>query len=185
MPAHERKRVSARAGRRTSHSPPAGFATPSARTSSPRSARAPCFASGAGTRTRRRKPVPRPAFISQGVSWPNPAGPWFSPQARTHGTADGAGRSKLPGANSRSRSCKHQSGHDRVETRAAALGVKQPRSALPTTTSRIPACVIRTRIPLVTPRVLVGPECRCARPHVSRALAIDPDSPRSRRRRCL
>lgn len=48
-------------------------------------------------------------------------------------------------------------GHDAI---VARIGVKQLRSALPTTTSRIPVCVIRTRIPLVTPRVLVGLECR-------------------------
>ena len=49
-------------------SPPAGLATPSARTSSSRSARTPCFPSGAGTRTRRREPVRGPALTPREVS---------------------------------------------------------------------------------------------------------------------
>ena len=48
--------------RSTCCSPPAGLATPSARTSSSRSARTPCFSSGAGTRTRRRGPLRGPRF---------------------------------------------------------------------------------------------------------------------------
>ena len=47
---------------------PARPATPSARTSSPRSARTPCFPSGAGTRTRRRRPVRGPALAPREVS---------------------------------------------------------------------------------------------------------------------
>jgi len=50
-------------GRRPSRiSPPARLAPPSAWTRSSRSARTPCFSSGAGTRTRRRRPVRRPAL---------------------------------------------------------------------------------------------------------------------------
>ena len=39
-------------------------------TSSSPSAWMPCFSSGAGTWTRRRRPVPRPAFVARDVSWP-------------------------------------------------------------------------------------------------------------------
>ena len=47
---------------------------------------------GRGHGTWRRRPVRGPAFISPEVSRPNPAGPWFSPQACTPRIADGSGR---------------------------------------------------------------------------------------------
>ena len=69
----QRLRVSRPKSQETRLSPPAGRPTPSAGTSSSRSARTPCFASNAGTRTRRRRPVQGPAFISREVSGPNSA----------------------------------------------------------------------------------------------------------------
>jgi hypothetical protein len=57
------------AGLETRLSPPASRATPSARTSSSRSARTPCFSSGASTRTPRRGAVQGPAFHSARGLW--------------------------------------------------------------------------------------------------------------------
>jgi hypothetical protein len=64
-----------------SYSPPAGFARLWTRTASSASARMPCFSSGPGTRTRRRGPVRRLAFVARDVSWPKSRPPCSSPPA--------------------------------------------------------------------------------------------------------
>ena len=81
MPAPTRRQGSRRAIQETPYSPPAGRATPSARTSSSRSARTPCFSSGAGTRTPRRRAVQGPAFARREVSWPRATETRVSPRA--------------------------------------------------------------------------------------------------------
>jgi hypothetical protein len=73
--------LSRRTGPATRCSPPAGRASSSARPSSSRSARTPCFASGARTRTRRRRPAGRPALRARDLSWPKSGPPHSSPPA--------------------------------------------------------------------------------------------------------